>query len=106
MERQRNAGTALPSGALFPDFASLHPGYCLRSLKKRKRTADRRASLPVTAVRMREPLVAPYFFPPVASCLPRSSSALYIAWNGGCGPVGAGAGAGLAAAFLAFLAAA
>src|SRR5262245_9107765 len=47
----------------------------------------------------------PYFFPPVASWLPRSLSALYICWKGGCGPVGAGAGAALATR-LAFLAAA
>jgi len=28
MERQRNAGTALPRGIGAPDFAAPHPGYC------------------------------------------------------------------------------
>jgi len=27
MERQRNAGTALPRGTAVPDFAALHPGH-------------------------------------------------------------------------------
>src|SRR5215510_1054462 len=44
-----------------------------------------------------------YFF--FAGSLPMSLIALYICWNGGCGPVSFGAGAAFAA-FLAFLAAA